>query len=154
VEFSRQEYWSGLPFPSPGDLPNPGIKPGSPTLQVDSLLSESMERNKKTETPVAWQLSDGRHSLGRGPRSSGCEKSNRRVLAPDGSEANKRNNFSDPRLLCLPIHRKVLHSLTWDTWFSLMNNNLLMLRLPAPCCKLPCKLAPRPPSLEQFSQVT
>ena len=38
--FSRQEYWSGLPFPSPGDLPNPGIEPKSPTLQVDSLLSE------------------------------------------------------------------------------------------------------------------
>ena len=36
----RQEYWSGLPFPSPGDLPNPGIEPGSPALQVDSLLSE------------------------------------------------------------------------------------------------------------------
>ena len=35
--FSRQEYWSGLPFPSPGDLPNPGIKPRSPTLQADSL---------------------------------------------------------------------------------------------------------------------
>ena len=35
--FSRQEYWSGLPFPSPGDLLNPGIKPGSPTLQADSL---------------------------------------------------------------------------------------------------------------------
>ena len=35
--FSRQEYWSGLPFPSPGDLPNPGIEPGSPTLQADSL---------------------------------------------------------------------------------------------------------------------
>ena len=34
--FSRQEYWSGLPFPSPGDLPNPGIEPGSPTLQADS----------------------------------------------------------------------------------------------------------------------
>ena len=33
--FSRQEYWNGLPFPSPGDLPNPGIKPGSPALQVD-----------------------------------------------------------------------------------------------------------------------
>ena len=40
MEFSRQEYWSGLPFPSPGDLPNPGIELGSPTLQVDSLLSE------------------------------------------------------------------------------------------------------------------
>ena len=38
--FSRQEYWSGLPFPFPGDLPDPGIKPGSPTLQADSLPSE------------------------------------------------------------------------------------------------------------------
>ena len=38
--FSRQEYWSGLPFPSPGDLFNPGIKPGSLTLQEDSLPSE------------------------------------------------------------------------------------------------------------------
>ena len=35
VGFSRQEYWSGLPFPSPGDLPNPGIEPGSPALQAD-----------------------------------------------------------------------------------------------------------------------
>jgi len=34
------QYWSGLPFPSPGDLPDPGIKPGSPTLQADALLSE------------------------------------------------------------------------------------------------------------------
>ena len=40
LEFSRQEYWSGLPFPSPGDLPDPGIKPGSPALQADSLPSE------------------------------------------------------------------------------------------------------------------
>ena len=38
--FSRQEYWSGLPFPSLGDLPDPGIKPGSPALQADSLLTE------------------------------------------------------------------------------------------------------------------
>ena len=38
--FSRQEYWSGLPFPPPGDLPNPGIKPGSPALQADPLLPE------------------------------------------------------------------------------------------------------------------
>ena len=40
MEFSRQEYWSGLPFPSPGDLPNPGIKPGSSALQADTLPSE------------------------------------------------------------------------------------------------------------------
>ena len=38
--FSRQEYWSGLPFPSPGDHPDPGIEPSSPTLQADSLPSE------------------------------------------------------------------------------------------------------------------
>ena len=40
MEFSRQAYWSGLPFPSPGDLPGPGIKPGSPALQADTLLSK------------------------------------------------------------------------------------------------------------------
>ena len=39
MEFSRQEYWSGVPFSSPGDLPNPGIKPGSPALHADSLPS-------------------------------------------------------------------------------------------------------------------
>ena len=38
--FSRQEYWSGLPFPSPGDLPDPGIEPRSPALQADALPSE------------------------------------------------------------------------------------------------------------------
>ena len=38
--FSRQVYWSGLPFPSPGDLPYPGIEPGSPALQADALPSE------------------------------------------------------------------------------------------------------------------
>ena len=43
TEFSRQEYWSGLPFPSPGDLSNPGIKPRSPVLQADALPSEPPE---------------------------------------------------------------------------------------------------------------
>ena len=37
---SRQEYWSNVPFPSPGDLPDPGIEPGSPASQADSLLTE------------------------------------------------------------------------------------------------------------------
>ena len=40
IGFSRQGYWSGLPFPSPEDLPHPGIKPGSPVLQADALPSE------------------------------------------------------------------------------------------------------------------
>ena len=38
--FSRQEHWSGLPFPSPGDLPDPGIEPRSPALEADALTSE------------------------------------------------------------------------------------------------------------------
>ena len=55
--FSRQECWSGLPFPSPGDLPDPEIKPGSPALQADALPSESpgkpykeIRRQKNTRT--------------------------------------------------------------------------------------------------------
>ena len=48
MEFSRQEYWSGLPCPPPGDLPNPGIEPRSLKLQVDSLLSEPPGKPKNT----------------------------------------------------------------------------------------------------------
>ena len=60
MEFSRQEYWSGLPFPFPGDLPNPGIEPRSPALQTDALLSEPpgkpensniYDKNKNTPLP-------------------------------------------------------------------------------------------------------
>ena len=43
--FSRQEYWGGLPFPPPEDLPNLGIKPGSPTLQADTLPSEPLGKS-------------------------------------------------------------------------------------------------------------
>ena len=46
--FSRQEYWNGLPCPPPGDLPNPGIKPSSPTFQVDSLPAEPTGMPKNT----------------------------------------------------------------------------------------------------------
>ena len=48
--FSRQEYWSGLPFPSPGDLPDPGIEPRSPTLEADALTSEPPGKPNETET--------------------------------------------------------------------------------------------------------
>jgi len=50
--FSRQEYWSGVPFPSPGDLPDPGIKPGSPAFQADALPSETPGKTKITKYPV------------------------------------------------------------------------------------------------------
>ena len=44
MEFSRQEYWSGLPFPSPGDLPNPGFKPTCPTLAGGFFTTEPPEK--------------------------------------------------------------------------------------------------------------
>ena len=50
VGFSRHEYWSGLPFPSPGDLPNPGIEAGSPPLQADTLPSELPRKPTATAT--------------------------------------------------------------------------------------------------------
>ena len=50
IRFSRQECWSGLPFPSPGDLPDPGIEPGSPALQADALPSEPPGKPNETET--------------------------------------------------------------------------------------------------------
>ena len=56
--FSRQEYWSGLPFPSPGDLPDPGIEPGSPALEADALTSDPP--GKPQTSP---QLSHHRDSL-------------------------------------------------------------------------------------------
>ena len=58
MEFSRPEYWSGLPFPSPGDLPNLGIEPRSPTLQVDSLPIEPPGKPKCQESwvPKNWCL--------------------------------------------------------------------------------------------------
>ena len=48
MKFSRQEYWSGLPLPSPGDLPGPGIESGSPALQADSLASEPPEETLRS----------------------------------------------------------------------------------------------------------
>ena len=57
MEFSRPEYWSGWPFPSPGDLPNPGIKPRSPTLLADSLPAEPQGRPKVTSSSLQpWLL--------------------------------------------------------------------------------------------------
>ena len=50
--FSRQEYWSGLPFPSPGNLLDPGIEPGSPALQADSLPSEPAGKRTKVKVKV------------------------------------------------------------------------------------------------------
>ena len=60
--FSRQEHWSGLPFPSPGDLHNPGIKPGSPALKADALTSEPPGKpnlKKKSTVNIHWKTDAG-----------------------------------------------------------------------------------------------
>ena len=51
MEFSRSEHWSGQPFPSPGDIPNPGIEPRSPALQADSLPDEPQGKPQKYTGP-------------------------------------------------------------------------------------------------------
>ena len=73
--FSKQEHWSGLPFPSPGNLPKPGIEPKSPRLQVDFLLSElpgnvdscnchlRIQLQHSRESPSAASLSSDPHSV-------------------------------------------------------------------------------------------
>ena len=60
---SRQEYWSGLPFPSPGDLPDSGIKAGSPALQADSLMTEPLGKTKSAYIQYLPDkiLKSGRH---------------------------------------------------------------------------------------------
>ena len=62
LEFSRQEYWSGLPFPSSGDLPNSGTEPGSPALQADALPSEppGKPKTKHAALKARWTLWAGR----------------------------------------------------------------------------------------------
>ena len=56
TEFSRQVYWNGLPFPSPGDFPEPGIKPGSLALPADSLPSEPSGKTNDTLSNLTFQL--------------------------------------------------------------------------------------------------
>ena len=56
MEFSRQEYWSGLPFPSPGDLPDSGIEPGSPALQADALPSEPPGKPRVKNPPAMQEM--------------------------------------------------------------------------------------------------
>ena len=56
--FFKQEYWSELPCPPPGDLPNPGIEPKSPTVQVDSLLSEPQGKPPKKQNTEEKSLNE------------------------------------------------------------------------------------------------
>ena len=76
MEFSRQEYWSGLPFPPPEDLPDPGIKPASPTSAAlaGGLLTTSatLERPKRCSSLQTRGQQERGQSVLRGPREAGC----------------------------------------------------------------------------------
>ena len=76
--FSRQEYWSGLPFPSPGDLPNPGTEPRSPALQADALPSEPPGK------PLCGELL----CLFRVERLHSCPQHSRQASSPFHNEKN------------------------------------------------------------------
>ena len=65
--YSRQEYWSGLPFPSPGDLPDPGIEPRSPAMEADALTSEPprmKQKNKKVTRSMIQSKSNKNAKFG------------------------------------------------------------------------------------------
>ena len=76
IGFSRQEYWSGFPCPSPGNLPNPGIKPRSPALQADALPSEPPGKPLKPRQHIKKQ----RHYIAnKGPSSQNYGSTNSHV---------------------------------------------------------------------------
>ena len=82
MEFSRQEYWSGLPFPSPGNLLYPGIKPGSPALQADSLLTE-LQGSPNSSSVLKTQVKHPGPSLHHHPCPSYRRRSASSLLLPD-----------------------------------------------------------------------
>ena len=84
-----------------------------------------------------------------------CEKSKtHRMLAFDSRDAYERNDFNNPRLLYLPIHRRALNSLTWDVYFSLINGNLMFTLLAPLCYKLLYILTLSSASSKQFLRAT
>ena len=122
MEFSRPEYWSGLPVPSPGDLTNSGIKPGSPALKADSLPNEPTGKpttSKELEQKLCvrakagycpctqhstlkreWAIYLSRHSspgTGHTPILTPCKE---QACLPSGSQQTRKSNLS----LLIPPH--------------------------------------------------
>ena len=112
--FFRQEYWSGLPFPSPGDLPDSGIKPRSPALQADSLLMHHWGSYRMQQKQF-YSILAGASILGllASPSSSGFRFV--RILHYDlsilGSPHGIAHNFIE---LCKPLHHKVVINIPFE----------------------------------------
>ena len=112
VEFSSQEYWSGLPFPSPGDLPDPGIEPRSPTLQADCSSSEAHRETAKICSYTPW----------RGSQSSLCCKGAHRHQSFDFGIIQSLLH-SNPSLLfwnCCGLAARMLSELPLGSFFHLL----------------------------------
>ena len=95
MEFSRQEYWSGLPFPSPKNLPNPGIKPKSAALQADSLPSE----------PLCLSIADRYGCVSLNPESLGTLRPHRDAEMGECPEQPPHFSREDPRQLSLTCNQ-------------------------------------------------
>ena len=101
-------------------------------LQCEFLSSKGTQERKEYLWTAAIRTTATQYSEPQG--SSGYEKT--QDTGPLVAEIHMKEMLSvSPRLLHLPIYRKVLNSLTWDIWLPLINNNLLMFRLPVLCCK-------------------
>ena len=97
MEFSRPEYWNGQPFPSPGDLPNPGIKPKSPALQVDSLPAEPQGK------PI---VSNSNQIISQVGTVFDFPQVETVFLLPQESESNAINNLQPSDLFCFQVYYK------------------------------------------------
>ena len=133
--FSRQEYWSGLPFPSPGDLPDPGIEPGSPALQEDALTSEPpMEPSKGSR--LSFQVKDLNYKIVPvkvGSRAVvflhlhlGCPQSKTIELLPVGKDPSSRGcGFSSSHVWTWELNCEESWALkNWRFWTVVLEKTL------------------------------
>ena len=90
---------------------------------VTVISDSSHPGTQRGEELPAWSGSHQAAATPYGKHWRTRDVKNHRILAPDSWDTDERNDFSEPRLLHLSIHRKVLSSLTWDVWFSLIHKN-------------------------------
>ena len=112
MEFFRQEYWSGSSFPSPGNLPNPGIKSGSPTLWADSLPCEPPVKPKKKKAYLMWGFPGGSVS-----KESTCNAGDLGSTPGSGTSPQRRKGQPTPVFLLGKSHGQ--RSLAAPTTISL-----------------------------------
>ena len=119
MEFSRPEYWGGLPFPSPGNLTNPGIKVRSPTLQADSLPFEPPGK----PSPPLFSPSNNIERTSSNPSGKGQGGGNRQVGSKLGLPSINRQRAFLPR-------RILFNEWSFMVWFTIWNNYKVLFKIP------------------------